>query len=78
MEGRNEVLNAIVKGLPIPKPGIPESFKVLIRELHSLGLDISLYKMDKVSRWQTNETEVDLLRDYEKNLKRSLPLYTTL
>ena len=78
MEGRNEVLNAIVKGLPIPKPGIPESFKVLIRELHSLGLDISLYKMDKVSRGQTNETEVDLLRDYEKNLKRSLPLYTTL
>jgi DNA-directed RNA polymerase subunit beta len=78
MEGRNEVLNAIVKGLPIPRPGIPESFKVLIRELHSLGLDISLYKMDKASRGQTNETEVDLLRDYEKNLKRSLPLYTTL
>ncbi len=78
MEGRNEVLNAIVKGLPIPRPGIPESFKVLIRELHSLGLDISLYKMDKASRDQTNETEVDLLRHYEKNLKRSLPLYTTL
>ena len=76
MEGRNEVLNAIIKGLPIPKPGIPESFKVLIRELHSLGLDISLYKMDKVSREKTNETEVDLLRDYENNLKRSLPLYT--
>jgi DNA-directed RNA polymerase subunit beta len=78
MEGRNEALNAIVKGLPIPRPGIPESFKVLIRELHSLGLDISLYKMDKASRDQTNETEVDLLRHYEKNLKRSLPLYTTL
>jgi DNA-directed RNA polymerase subunit beta len=76
MEGRNEVLNAIIKGLPIPKPGIPESFKVLIRELHSLGLDISLYKMDKVSNGKTNETEVDLLRNYEKNLKRSLPLYT--
>ena len=76
MEGRNEVLNAIIKGLPIPKPGIPESFKVLIRELHSLGLDISLYKMDKVSSGKTNETEVDLLRHYEKNLKRSLPLYT--
>ena len=76
MEGRNEVLNAIIKGLPIHKPSIPESFKVLIRELHSLGLDISLYKMDKVSREKTNETEVDLLRDYENNLKRSLPLYT--
>ena len=76
MEGRNEVLNAIIKGLPIPKPGIPESFKVLIRELHSLGLDISLYKMDKVSKGETNETEVDLLHNYEKNLKHSLPLYT--
>ena len=76
MEGRNEVLNAIIKGLPLPKPGIPESFKVLIRELHSLGLDISLYKMYKVSSGKTNETEVDLLRHYEKNLKRSLPLYT--
>jgi DNA-directed RNA polymerase subunit beta len=71
MEGRNEVLNAIVKGLPIPKPGIPESFKVLMRELHALGLDISLYKMDKTRRGQTNELEVDLLVHYEKSVKRS-------
>lgn len=78
MEGRNEVLNAIVKGLPIPKPGIPESFKLLIRELHSLGLDISLYKMDKASRKNTNEHELDLLKEYEKNLKSVLPTYTNL
>jgi hypothetical protein len=31
MQGRNETLNAIVKGLPIPRPGVPESFKVLMR-----------------------------------------------
>ena len=31
-------LNAIVKGLPIPRPGIPESFKVLMRELQALCL----------------------------------------
>ena len=74
MEGRNEVLNAIITGLPIPKPGIPESLKVLIRELHALGLDISLYKMDHVSNQQSNETEVDLVRDFEINLKNSLPL----
>jgi DNA-directed RNA polymerase subunit beta len=73
MEGRNEVLNAIITGLPIPKPGIPESFKVLIRELHALGLDISLYKMGQTSYGQPNETEVDLVRDFEKNLKNSLP-----
>jgi len=78
MEGRNEVLNAIVKGLPIPKAGIPESFKVLIRELHSLGLDISLYKMQKASRGFSNEQEIDLLQEYEKNLKSILPTYTHL
>ena len=35
MQGRNEALNAIVKGKPIPRPGTPESFKVLMRELQS-------------------------------------------
>nr|YP_009392267.1 RNA polymerase b-subunit [Osmundaria fimbriata]ARW60829.1 RNA polymerase b-subunit [Osmundaria fimbriata] len=46
MQGRNEALNAIVKGRPIPKPGTPESFKVLMRELQSLGLDISIHKIE--------------------------------
>jgi DNA-directed RNA polymerase subunit beta len=36
MQGRNETLNAIVKGQQIPKFGIPESFKVLLQELRSL------------------------------------------
>jgi DNA-directed RNA polymerase subunit beta len=45
IKGRNETLNAIVKGLPIPKPGIPESFKVLIRELQALCLDVRTYKL---------------------------------
>ena len=39
-------LNLILKGLPISKPNLPESFKVLICELQSLGLDISLYKFN--------------------------------
>jgi DNA-directed RNA polymerase subunit beta len=47
MHGRNETLNAIVKGLPIPKPGMPESFKVLMRELQALCLDIATYKFDR-------------------------------
>nr|YP_009398453.1 RNA polymerase b-subunit [Lophocladia kuetzingii]ARW67639.1 RNA polymerase b-subunit [Lophocladia kuetzingii] len=46
MQGRNEALNAIVKGKPIPKPGTPESFKVLMRELQSLGLDISIHQVE--------------------------------
>jgi DNA-directed RNA polymerase subunit beta len=46
MQGRNETLNAIVKGLPIPKPGMPESFKVLMRELQALCLDVATYKFE--------------------------------
>nr|YP_009391442.1 RNA polymerase b-subunit [Platysiphonia delicata]ARW59586.1 RNA polymerase b-subunit [Platysiphonia delicata] len=46
MQGRNEALNAIVKGKPIPRPGTPESFKVLMRELQSLGLDIAVHKIE--------------------------------
>ena len=38
MQGRNETLNAIVKGQQIPTSGIPESFKVLLQELRSIGL----------------------------------------
>ncbi len=40
--GRNKTYEAIVKGLPIAEPGIPESFKVLIKEFQSLGLDIKI------------------------------------
>nr|YP_010930371.1 RNA polymerase beta subunit [Ochrosphaera neapolitana]WKK50099.1 RNA polymerase beta subunit [Ochrosphaera neapolitana] len=47
MQGRNEALNAIVKGYPIPRPGIPESFKVLLRELQALCLDIAAYQTAK-------------------------------
>ena len=41
--GRVKTYEAIVKGENIPEPGIPESFKVLVKELQSLGLDIKLY-----------------------------------
>jgi DNA-directed RNA polymerase subunit beta len=45
MQGRNETLNAIVKGQQIPKFGIPESFKVLLHELRSIGLDMSTIRL---------------------------------
>lgn len=41
--GRVKTYEAIVKGENIPEPGIPESFKVLIKELQSLGLNVKLY-----------------------------------
>jgi DNA-directed RNA polymerase subunit beta len=62
--GRNEALNAIVKGRPIPEPGTPESFKVLMRELQSLCIDIAAYKTRENE--ETGETiveEVDLMAD---------------
>ena len=40
VQGRSQVYDAIVHGKNTPKPGIPESFNVMIREVHSLGLDI--------------------------------------
>jgi DNA-directed RNA polymerase subunit beta len=66
MQGRNETLNAIVKGLPIPRPGIPESFKVLVRELQALCLDVATYKVDIC-------TETFELIDYEINLMNETP-----
>ena len=44
--GRVKVYEALVKGLPIPKSGIPESFMVLIKEFQALGLDITILNND--------------------------------
>ena len=56
--GRVKTYEAIVKGENIPEPGIPESFKVLVKELQSLGLDIKLYN-------QSDENEVELKEDVD-------------
>ena len=44
--GRVKTYEAIVKGENVPEPGVPESFKVLVKELQSLGLDVRLYSSD--------------------------------
>ena len=44
--GRVKAYEAIVKGERIPKPGVPDSFRVLVKELQSLGLDIKVLDMD--------------------------------
>ena len=44
--GRVKTYEAIVKGENIPEPGVPESFKVLVKELQSLGLDVRVYSED--------------------------------
>lgn len=45
--GRVKTYEAIVKGDPIPKPGVPESFRVLVKELQALGLDMKALGADK-------------------------------
>ena len=65
--GRVKTYEAIIKGDNIPKPGIPESFKVLIKELQSLAMDVKVLKEDG--------TEVELkenLDDTDMNLHRLL------
>ena len=57
--GRVSTYEAIVKGQNVPKPGIPESFKVLIKELQSLGLDV------KVLDGQQNE--IDLKANFDED-----------
>ena len=60
--GRLKTYEAIVKGESVPEPGIPESFRVLIKELQSLGLDMKLYnQQEQIEIKETVElTEKDL------------------
>ncbi len=78
MQGRNEALNAIVKGKPIPRPGTPESFKVLMRELQSLGLDIAVHKVETAEDGGSHDVEVDLMADAERRRTPSRPTYESL
>ena len=55
--GRVKTYESIVKGLNVPKPGIPESFKVLIKELQSLALDVKVL--------DANNEEIDLKQTYD-------------
>jgi DNA-directed RNA polymerase subunit beta len=55
--GRVDTYEAIVKGQNVPKPGIPESFKVLIKELQSLCLDVKVLDI--------NQQEIDLKQDLD-------------
>lgn len=74
MQGRNETLTAIVKGHQIPQFGIPESFKVLLQELRSIGLDISTYKIEKFSSFKQYEIEVNIIETYIARSKTFSPI----
>ena len=59
--GRVKVYESLVKGTPIPKPGVPESFRVLIKEFQALGLDIT------VLNEQGNYVELKELEEADKD-----------
>ncbi len=65
--GRVNTYEAIVKGQNVPKPGIPESFKVLIKELQSLGLDVKVLDI--------NQEEIDLKQHFDED--DDLPMVPT-
>ncbi|MBD1938963.1 DNA-directed RNA polymerase subunit beta [Microcoleus sp. FACHB-68] len=78
MQGRNEALNAIVKGKAIPRPGTPESFKVLMRELQSLCLDIAVHKVETKEDGTSRDVEVDLMADVSTRRAPSRPTYESV
>ncbi len=78
MQGRNEALNAIVKGKAIPSPGTPESFKVLMRELQSLCLDIAVHKLETTEDGSSRDVEVDLMSDVGNRRTPSRPTYESI
>jgi len=63
--GRVKAYEAIVKGENIPEPSIPESFKVLLKEMQSLGLDVNVVS-DSGERAEIPSEEDDLLRAAEE------------
>ena len=62
--GRVKTYEAIVKGENVPEPGVPEGFKVLVKELQSLGLDIKLYS--------ANNKEIELKEDIDDGIDFNL------
>lgn len=78
MQGRNEALNAIVKGKIIPRPGTPESFKVLMRELQSLCLDVAVHKIETKEDGSSRDVEVDLMADVNTRRAPSRPTYESI
>ena len=62
--GRVKTYEAIVKGENVPEPGVPESFKVLVKELQSLGLDVRLFSED--------DEELELKENIEEGIDLNL------
>jgi DNA-directed RNA polymerase subunit beta len=73
--GRVKTYEAIVKGENIPEPGIPESFKVLIKEMQSLGLDVRVLSEDdqEIEIHDTDEDIAETAKELGIDLHEELP-----
>ena len=77
--GRVKTYEAIVKGENIPEPGIPESFKVLIKEMQSLGLDVRVLAADdqEIQIHDTDEDITETAKELGLDQHEALPAPTT-
>jgi len=74
--GRVKTYESIVKGSNVPEPGVPESFKVLIKELQSLGMDVKMLSADEseiemrdIEEEETQSAENLSIEEAEKNVE---------
>ena len=72
--GRVKTYESIVKGENVPEPGVPESFKVLVKELQSLGLDVRLYSNDDKELELKENIEEGIEYDPEKERQKNILL----
>jgi DNA-directed RNA polymerase subunit beta len=73
--GRVKTYEAIIKGENVPEPGVPESFKVLIKEMQSLGLDVKILSEDarEIEIQEADEDVAEAARDLELDLTLGAP-----
>jgi DNA-directed RNA polymerase subunit beta len=73
--GRVKTYEAIIKGENIPEPGVPESFKVLIKEMQSLGLDVRILAEDQreIEIRDADDDVAEAARDYELDVTLAAP-----
>ena len=69
--GRVKTYEAIVKGENVPEPGVPESFKVLIKELQALGLDVKILSEDQqeIEIREVDDDVAETARDLDLNIE---------
>ena len=78
LNGRLKTYESIIKGLPIAEPGIPESFKVLVKELQALGLDVKILAEGnkEISLTELSQDEQDhtpsMAQETEKDLAEGI------